>query len=99
MRRLIKKANNDDEMSFDEIKEETIQALKNMSHRSNEWAIRDALVTLTSFDFYKGEQMVAIDGTIAKDICQQTINYVNGLTKYNEQNLFEVYDQVYNYSW
>jgi hypothetical protein len=97
MKRLLRKAS-DDEMNFDETKQETLQAIKNMSKRTNEWAIRDTLIQFTSWGFYKGQQMAIIDEDVAMNICKQLYNYVKNIGESQENNLYEVYDKVYHYS-
>jgi hypothetical protein len=100
MKRLKKLAEDNDEdlMSFDEAKEETIKALENMESLTNEWSIRDTLKDLTNADFYNGEQMLSLDPTSASEVCRNLLSYVQGLTERDIDILFEIEDKVYRYA-
>lgn len=95
MSRLKKIAESDD-MSFEEIKEETLQAIKNMQNNVNEWSIRDVLTIFTQFNFYKGEPLTSIDESTAANVCKQLLNYVENIA--NENQIMEVYYKVYHYA-
>jgi uncharacterized protein YjgD (DUF1641 family) len=98
MKRLKRLAEEDD-MTFDEVKEEVIQGINKMESLVNEWSIRDILCKFTEWSFYQGEEMASIDEIIAMDICTQLLKYVNTLTKNDEDILFEIDDKVGRYAY
>ena len=91
------KEENEDEMSFDEIKDEVLSAIEFMKKNTNQWAIRDTLLKFTQWGFYQGPAMVAIDIEMADEICRQLEKYFNEIK--NRKNLvYEIYDVVHHYS-
>lgn len=98
MKRLKRLAEEDD-MTFDEIKEEVIQGINKMEGLVNEWSIRDILCKFTEWDFYQGEEMASIDEIMAMDICTQLLNYINNLTKRDEDILLKIDDKVGRYAY
>lgn len=95
----LQKQSDEDEMTFDEIKQETLEAIKNMKSMTNEWAVRDTLIKFTNWDFYRGEYMAIIDEKIARDICDQLYNYVQGIREFQAEHLYEVADKVSHYAY
>jgi hypothetical protein len=89
----------DDDMSFDEIKEVVLQAIDNMENNVGEWAIRDVLKDITSWGFYKGEQMASVDEIAARKICEQLRNYVSALNPSHESTLMEIADKIERYAY
>lgn len=99
MKRLLrKKAEEEDEMSFDEVKQESLDAIKNMKSRVNEWTVRDILIKLTQYGFYQGEQMASIDENAAREICDQIEKFIKSTNKNDEDILFEIYDKIYHFA-
>jgi hypothetical protein len=89
----------DDDMSFDEIKEVVLQAINNMGKMTDKWAIRDTLKDITSWGFYKGEQMAIVDEKEARNICKQLRDYVTTLNSSHESILMEIADKVERYAY
>ena len=86
-----------DEMSFEEVKEETLQAIEHMKNAVNEWCVRDDLKKFTSWDFYNGSEMAIINVEMARDIAEQLYRYTSTL-KANDSELDDIYDIVYHYA-
>lgn len=94
--RLKRLANEDEgDMTFDEIKQEILNVLEDAKSRVNEWSVRDSLTEFTNWGFYKGEAMSIIDMDMAKDICDQLIEYVKSITERQDYALYEIAENLH----
>ena len=99
MKRLIKlNETNEDEMNFDEVKEEVLTCLQNMRLKVNNWEVRDILKSFTEYGFYNGPEMSNIDPNEAIKICDKIIEFVEDSTEEDEDTLFEIDEKIYNFA-
>lgn len=99
MKRLIKTASDDDDMSFDEVKEETIKALENMKKNNNEWGVRDTLTKLTKLDIYDGDAVDSVSEKDADKICDRFINVVKNMQEDSLDTLCEINEKVCRFAY
>lgn len=100
MNRIIKAVDqvlSEDELSIEEVRSLLIDnILPNLSKLSmlREWAVRDDLIKLTEWGFYRGDVMAIIDEEIAGNIVRQLIEYVPDAPDFFIKDL---YDLLYHY--
>lgn len=82
----------EDEMSFREVKAETISAIKNMRKRTNEWSVRDSLKKFTSWGFWKKGEKALIDIKTANEIADELLDYIQMTPQ--EQDVYDANDIV-----
>ena len=89
---------NEGEMTQEEIKSDTLQALENLKRGANSWAAREYAIKLSSFGFWQKGEMAALGGEegikIAREIFQAAIDELNSSPNHNLVN--EIYDVVYS---
>lgn len=90
------KEQEEDEMSFKEVKAETISAIKNMRKRTNEWSVRDSLKKFTSWGFWKKGEKALIDIETANEIADELLDYIQ--TTPQEQDVYDANDIVDHYT-
>lgn len=90
----IEKLFEDDQMSSEEVKSDTISALLNLRKSVGSWSARDTLKKLASLGFWKKGQYAAIDMNMAREIANAAIQSINN----NEIDVNDVYDIVYSWA-
>lgn len=89
---------NDGEMTQEEIKSDTLQALENLKRGADDWAAREYAIKLSSFGFWQKGEMAALGGEegikIAREIFQTAIDEIN--SSHNQSLVNDIYDVVYS---
>ena len=80
-----------DQMTTEQMVADLKKVLSKLKGRVNEWSVRDTLMRLTEWGFYRGDAMASIDMDMARDIIKQTLGYVDDIA-HNKNNLIELYD-------
>lgn len=90
---------NNGEMTQEEVKASTLNALQNLIKNSNQWAARELAIKLSEFGFWQKGQMAALGGEegiqIAKEIFSAAIDEIHSFP--NPSLVNDIYDVVYHW--
>lgn len=96
--RLKKMAEVEYTINFEEMKLETIKAINNMKSKVDSLVVRGILRNFTAWSFYNGIELKSINEVIAEDICDKLLIYVNSIRENNQAALFDIYNEIIQYS-